>query len=580
MSSLSPEEKFSLISRNLQEVLGAEEIKKTLKERDLKLYWGTAPTGKPHIGYFVPMSKIADFLKAGCQVTILFADLHAYLDNMKAPWETLRHRTKYYENVIKAMLTSIGVPIDKLKFVVGTEYQLSEKYTLDVYRLAAIVTEHDAKKAGAEVVKQVDHPLLSGLLYPGLQALDEEYLQVDAQFGGVDQRKIFTFAEKYMPHLGYKKRAHLMNPMVPGLAGSKMSSSDPDSKVDLLDDPKSVERKIKKAFCEEGNITDNGVLSFVKHVLFPLSTLKDENAKASFTITRPEKFGGNVKYEDFQLLENDFRDKKVHPGDLKKGVVDALNVLLAPIRKVFEDPKLQQLTKLAYPEAPVPKYAQAKNGTPPKKGGKGGKGGNTENKPEDISRFGNFVSYSYCCCLTFLIRSPFRSTLIEIRVGRVVEAKPHPDASHLYISTIQVSSDPSAPKRTVVSGLAQHIPLSEWTNRKVLVLCNLKSSKFRGVLSEAMVLAAADAEGKTVELVDPPVDAQVGELLSVDGYKLEGDAKFDEINPKHKSYEKICQGMKVDDKGNAIYEGEKGVSGWTVGKGSCTIKSLRNVGIH
>ena len=38
-----------------------------------------------------------------------------------------------------------------------------------MYRLTSLVTEHDAKKAGAEVVKQVDHPLLSGLLYPGLQ---------------------------------------------------------------------------------------------------------------------------------------------------------------------------------------------------------------------------------------------------------------------------------------------------------------------------------------------------------------------------------------------------------------------------
>ena len=50
-----------------------------------------------------------------------------------------------------------------------------------------MVTEHDARKAGAEVVKQVQHPLLSGLLYPGLQALDEQYLGCDAQFGGVDQ---------------------------------------------------------------------------------------------------------------------------------------------------------------------------------------------------------------------------------------------------------------------------------------------------------------------------------------------------------------------------------------------------------
>lgn len=87
------------------------------------------------------------------------------------------------------------------------------EYTLDVYRLSSIVTEHDAKKAGAEVVKQVSNPLLSGLLYPGLQTLDEHHLKVDAQFGGVDQRKIFTFAEKYLPMLGYEKRVHLMNPM-------------------------------------------------------------------------------------------------------------------------------------------------------------------------------------------------------------------------------------------------------------------------------------------------------------------------------------------------------------------------------
>jgi tyrosyl-tRNA synthetase len=60
------------------------------------------------------------------QVTILFADLHAYLDNMKAPWSLLQFRVKYYEAVIKAMLKSIGVPLDKLKFVKGTDYQLSK----------------------------------------------------------------------------------------------------------------------------------------------------------------------------------------------------------------------------------------------------------------------------------------------------------------------------------------------------------------------------------------------------------------------------------------------------------------------
>lgn len=59
------------------------------------------------------------------QVTILFADLHAYLDNMKAPWDLLNLRTQYYEQAIKAMLLAIGVPLEKLKFVKGTDYQLS-----------------------------------------------------------------------------------------------------------------------------------------------------------------------------------------------------------------------------------------------------------------------------------------------------------------------------------------------------------------------------------------------------------------------------------------------------------------------
>lgn len=166
---LSPQEKFDLITRNLDEVLGAEKLKSILAERDLVLYWGTAPTGRPHVGYFVPMSKIADFLKAGCHVKILFADIHAYLDNMKTSWSLLEKRTVYYEEVIKAMLESIGVPLDKLQFIKGSSYEYDRDYTQKLYELLAMVSEHDARKAGAEVVKQVGNPLLSGLLYPLLQ---------------------------------------------------------------------------------------------------------------------------------------------------------------------------------------------------------------------------------------------------------------------------------------------------------------------------------------------------------------------------------------------------------------------------
>ncbi|XP_047239536.1 tyrosine--tRNA ligase, cytoplasmic [Girardinichthys multiradiatus] len=495
---LSPEEKFTLITRNLQEVLGEEKLKQVLQERELKVYWGTATTGKPHVAYFVPMSKIADFLKAGCEVTVLFADLHAYLDNMKAPWELLELRVKYYEQVIKAMLESIGVPLQKLRFIKGTDFQLSREYTLDVYRLSSMVTEHDAKKAGAEVVKQVEHPLLSGLLYPGLQALDEEYLQVDAQFGGVDQRKIFTLAEKYLPSLGYAKRAHLMNPMVPGLTGAKMSSSEEESKIDLLDSKEDVKKKLKKAFCEPRNIQNNGVLSFVKHVLFPL--------RGEFCIKRDPKWGGDKVYTGFEEVEKEFAEEMIHPGDLKASVEAALNQLLDPIRKKFESPELRKLTNSAYPD---PSKTKA--------GGKGAKTGGED---------GELV--------------PSR---LDIRVGKVISVEKHPDADSLYLEKIDVG-EPEP--RTVVSGLVAYVSQEDLQDRMVLVLCNLKPQKMRGIESQAMLLCASvEGEPRKVEPLDPPEGSSPGERVFVEGY--ESEKPDEKLNPKKKVWEKLQVDLKISD---------------------------------
>lgn len=112
-------------------------------------------------------------------MTILFADVHAFLDNLKSTFEILEYRVEYYQRVIKALLTSLKVPIEKLSFTLGKSYQLSEAYTQDVLKLCGHITQRDALRAGAEVVKQVESPLLSGLLYPLLQAIDEQYLKVD-----------------------------------------------------------------------------------------------------------------------------------------------------------------------------------------------------------------------------------------------------------------------------------------------------------------------------------------------------------------------------------------------------------------
>jgi tyrosyl-tRNA synthetase len=161
-----------------------------------------------------------------------------------------------------------------------------------------------------------------------------------------------------------------MNAMVPGLAGGKMSSSDPNSKIDFLDSPDVVKKKLRAAFCEEGNVDENGVLAFVGAVLIPISQLRlsrgelepglsdqrpfisdDAPPGTVFTIERDAKFGGPSHYSSFEELREEFKAKKVHPGDLKASVTSGINRLLEPIRKAFEgDEEWKRVEALAYPQ--------------------------------------------------------------------------------------------------------------------------------------------------------------------------------------------------------------------------------------
>lgn len=53
----SKEANLALIRENLAEIINPEIIDEILDKNEvLRIYWGTATTGKPHCGYFVPVS--------------------------------------------------------------------------------------------------------------------------------------------------------------------------------------------------------------------------------------------------------------------------------------------------------------------------------------------------------------------------------------------------------------------------------------------------------------------------------------------------------------------------------------------
>jgi tyrosyl-tRNA synthetase len=343
MEKLSVEERFNLVKRNTDEILKESELKKLLEKKENPVvYLGVSITGRPHIGYYLWVLKMADFIKAGFKVKILLADLHGALDN--TPWELLDRRYDYYSKVITGMFESVGANLKQLEFVKGSSFQLSKKYVKDLFMMSSNVSVHDSNKAASDVVKMGKNPKLSGLIYPLMQALDEVHLDADVQYGGKDQRKIMVLARENLEKLNYKPRIEVMTPLIPGLTESgKMSSSDPNSKIDLLDNKKKITKKINKAYCPEKQVEDNGVLAFAKFVIF----VNLENKGEKFIINRSEKFGGKIEFENYANLESAYEKGELHPMDLKMGLVDEIDKLLSVIREKMQ--KEEKLIKEAYP---------------------------------------------------------------------------------------------------------------------------------------------------------------------------------------------------------------------------------------
>lgn len=157
---------------------------------------------------------------------------------------------------------------------------------------------------------------------------------------------------------------------------------------------------------------------------------------------------------------------------------------------------------------------------------------------------------------------------LDFRVGKIVAVKKHPDADSLYVEEIDVGE---GTPRTVVSGLVKHVPIEEMQNRMVVLLCNLKPAKMRGITSQAMVMCASSPEA--VEILQPPSESVPGDEVHVEGYPRLPDSV---LNPKKKIFESVAPELKTNDKCIATY---KGVA-WTVpGKGVISTKSLVGVNI-
>jgi tyrosyl-tRNA synthetase len=328
-------EKVDLIQRPpTEEIVTQDELIELFKTNSSpKHYIGLEISGFLHLGSLISTGfKINDFVKAGVNCTIFLADWHTVInDKLGGDWETIAKVSKYYQDAFKLVCPDA-------KIVLGSKlYQENTEYWTDLIKFTKHMTLKRTMRTltimgRSESDEKID---VARLLYPAMQAVDMHYLDVDIAHSGMDQRKIHMLVREIFPKMKWRVPVAVHHKLLPGLSkpadsnddkiSTKMSKSDPNSGIFIHNTDDEIKKKINKAWCDEGILENNPILAIAESIIFSKFN--------EIAVERPEKFGGNITYANYIDLENDFKEKKLHPGDLKQTVGNYLVKIVSPIRE-------------------------------------------------------------------------------------------------------------------------------------------------------------------------------------------------------------------------------------------------------
>lgn len=363
---MTNEEKFNLITRNLEEVLTEEELKTLIaSETPLRHYIGFEISGKVHLGTgLATLLKVKDLHDAGAQTIIWLADWHGWINNkLDGTLETAQKMAReYFAEAMKAAYLCIGGDPETLIFKQGSElYAERQEFWANTVKVAKATTISRMMRSTTIMGRMAgDSSPSATLLYPAMQAADIFTLEVNIAHAGTDQRNVHIVTRDAAKDLGQRKPIAIHHHLIQGLlkppvwplpredrqelvTSLKMSKSKPDSAVFIHDSPDEIRRKVNNAFCPEREVEFNPILDWVKHLVLALQG-------DALEVKRTKEHGGNVTYKNYDDLEKDYSEKKLHPMDLKEAIADWLIAKLEPARKYFEDPQrakaLEEIEKL------------------------------------------------------------------------------------------------------------------------------------------------------------------------------------------------------------------------------------------
>jgi tyrosyl-tRNA synthetase len=344
---LDLQKRIDLVIRNTAEVVTQEEIRTLLEtNNDPRAYWGFECSGLLHIGIgLVCSAKIKHLLKAGFKFTIFLADWHSWINNkLGGDMDNIRTCGEY----LKQIFTALGLTANKVDFRWASEIVDKVNYWEKVIRIAKSVSIKRTWRALPVMGRETSLTDMetAWVFYPCMQAADIFAMDIDIACSGIDQRKAHMLARDAAEKLKWNKPVCIHTPLLIGLQGpqtaektfdenaelnveisSKMSKSIPQSSILVHDSVEDIALKIKNAYCPPKVVKNNPVLELTRLIIFP--------EMDNLVIPRPAKYGGPETFENFESLAKVYCEGKIHPLDLKNGVIASLTEILKPVREHF-----------------------------------------------------------------------------------------------------------------------------------------------------------------------------------------------------------------------------------------------------
>ncbi len=335
------EERVERIGRRTQEVLTPEELRALVATNDRpRAYIGFEPSGMLTVAHFITAGKIRDLQEAGCDVTVFLADWHAWInDKLGGDLERIRASGRY----MQAGFTALGVDPERARFRWASELTDRADYWARVVRVAKSTTLARTKRAMSIMGRSEEEATLdtSKLFYPVMQAADIFELPADIAYGGMDQRRAHVLAREVAHQHGWPTPVGIHTPLLSSLKGGgrmdpasgaiegKMSKSDPSTSITLPAPSEEIAARIAGAFCPAKQVEGNPIVELVEYVILPWL--------GSIEIPRAAKYGGPLTFQDSAGFRAEWEAGKLHPQDLKSGVVVGLDRLIEPVRRHFTD---------------------------------------------------------------------------------------------------------------------------------------------------------------------------------------------------------------------------------------------------